>query len=50
MILRVVECQDAYTHFKLRLTNEKDEFHLNYMRYVEPGVYKVRSVAEAKWE
>lgn len=50
MILRVVECVEMANHFKIRLTNEKDEFHLNYTRHVEPGVYKVRSVAEAKWE
>lgn len=50
MILRVIECSEVANHFKVRLTNEKDEFHLNYTRHVEPGVYKVRSVAEAKWE
>jgi hypothetical protein len=50
MILRVVECVEMTNHFKLRLTNEKDEFHLNYTRHIENGVYKVRSVADIKWE
>jgi len=50
VILRVIECSEMINHFKLRLTNEKDEFHLNYPRYIEPGVYKLRSVADAKWE
>jgi hypothetical protein len=50
MILRVQECETLPNHYKLRLTNDKEEFHLNYPRHVEPGVYKVRSIAEAKWE
>ncbi len=50
MILRVIESVEMANHFKIRLTNEKDEFHLNYTRHIEPGVYKIRSIADVKWE
>ena len=50
MILRVIETVEMSNHYKVRLTNEKDEFHLNYTRNINPGVYKIRSVAEYKWE
>ena len=50
MILRVVECESLPSHYKIKLTNEKDEFQLNYPRQVENGVYKVRSIADVKWE
>ena len=36
--------------FKFKLTNDKEEFHLNYTRHISNGVYKVRSVADIKWE
>ena len=36
--------------FKIKLTNDKEEFHLNYTRHISNGVYKVRSVADIKWE
>lgn len=50
VILKVVDCIEASNHFKLKLTNEKDEFHLNYTRHINKGVYKVRSIADVKWE
>jgi hypothetical protein len=50
LILRVIESVEFQNHYKIRLTSEKDEFQLNYPRYIEPGVYKVRSVADVKWE
>ena len=50
LILRVVDCVEHSNHFKVKLTNEKDEFHLNYIRHVDKGVYKLRSVADVKWE
>lgn len=50
MILRVLECVDQSDHYRIRLTNEKDEFFLNYPRSIHPGVYKIRSVADCKWE
>ena len=50
VILRVTECVEMSNFFKIRLTNEKEEFHLNYTRHINPGVYKVRSVADIKWE
>lgn len=50
VILRVIDAVEMSNHYKIRLTNEKDEFHLNYTRHIEPGVYKVRSVADVKWE
>ena len=50
VILRVSACEEMSNHFKLRLTNEKDEFHLNYTRHIDNGVFKVRSVADVKWE
>jgi len=50
IILRVTESVEVVNHFRIRLTNDKDQFILNYTRAVEPGVYKVRSIAEAKWE
>jgi hypothetical protein len=45
-----VECFEVASHFKIRLTNEKEDFQLNYTRRIEPGVYKIRSVADSKWE
>lgn len=50
IILRVVESVEVANHFKIRLTNEKEDYQLNYTRSIEPGVYKIRSVADAKWE
>ena len=50
IILRVTECLESGDHFKLKLTNEKDIFHLNYTRYIDPGVYKIRSVADVQWQ
>lgn len=50
VVLRVVECLEMSNHCKLKLTNGKDEFHLNYTRRIENGVYKVRSVADFSWE
>lgn len=50
VILRVVESQEVASHFKVRLTNEKDDYVLNYTRSIEPGVYKLRSVADVRWE
>jgi hypothetical protein len=50
LIFRVVESIDVFGLYKIILTNEKDEFHMNFTRPIEPGVYKVRSIAQAKWE
>lgn len=50
VILRVQECEGQASHYKIKLTNDKDEFHLNYPRHIENGVYKLRSVADLKWE
>ncbi len=50
IILRVIESLEAPSHFKIRLTNQKEEYQLNYTRSIEPGVYKIRSVADAKWD
>ena len=50
VILKVIECAEMSNFYKIRLTNEKEEFHLNYTRHINPGVYKVRSVADIKWE
>jgi len=50
MILRVIETVELQNHYRVRLTNDKDEFLLNYTRSINPGVYKIRSVADYKWE
>ncbi len=50
IILRVVESNEIATHFRIKLTNEKEDYVLNYTRNIEPGVYKIRSVADVKWE
>jgi hypothetical protein len=50
LILRVLDSVEVVNYFRIRLTNDKDEYSLNYPRNVDPGVYKIRSVAEAKWE
>ena len=49
IILRVTESEESGDHYKLKLTNDKDVFHLNYTRHIDPGVYKIRSVADVKW-
>ena len=46
IILRVVESIEMPNHFRLKLTDEKSVFHLNYTRDIAPGIYKIRSVAE----
>ena len=45
IILRVVDSVEMTNHFRLKLTDDKSEFHLNYTRDIAPGVYKIRSVA-----
>ena len=38
------------SYSRIKLTNDKDHFEINYPRSIEAGVYKVRSVADVKWE
>lgn len=45
-----MESVEVSNHFRICLTNDKEDYQLNYTRSIEPGVYKIRSVAETKWD
>ena len=50
MILRVENSEPSGDHYKIQLTDSKEQFKLSYPRNIDKGVYKIRSVAGASWE
>lgn len=50
MILKVEQSDASANHYKIQLTDNKEQFRLSYPRHIEKGVYKIRSVAGASWE
>ena len=49
LILEVTSSEKLNEGFKLFLTDRQNDFELNYRYSVEPGIYKVRSIADFNW-